>query len=113
MFLVQHDMHSEYNNHVICNNAWKASTAYKNQGCNLHKINYDRTTNGVWYCFHDIYCDRGEWWQKATRKGLITLDHLSKLRRCAENVRKIKTTCTAITDEQIQEQIDSQQYDSD
>ncbi len=99
---------SEYSNHVICNEHWRASEAYKNQGCNLHKVNYDRTTNGVWYCFHDIYCDRGEWWQRASRKGLISLPDISKLRRCAENVRKIKKECTPITDAQIQEQIDAQ-----
>ncbi len=79
-----------------------------NQGCKLHKINYDRTVNGHWYCFHDVYCDRGEWWQRAGRKGLIKIDDLPKLRRCAENVRKIKTDCTPITDVQIQEQIDAQ-----
>ena len=100
---------SEYSNHVICNDAWRASEAYKNQGCNLHKVNYDRTVNGLWYCYHDVYCDRGEWWQRAGRKGLITLEDLSKLRRCAGNVRKIKTDCTAATDQLIQDQIDAQE----
>ena len=50
---------SEYSNHVICNEHWRASEAYKNQGCNLNKVNYDRTVNGVWYCYHDGPGSRG------------------------------------------------------
>ncbi len=81
MLFAGHYSPSEYTNHTICNDGWRASEAYKNQGCKLHKVNYDRTVNGVWYCYHDVYCDRGEWWQRASRKGLISLPNIAKLRR--------------------------------
>ena len=101
-----------YSDHQKCNEAWRASKAYKNQGCKLYKINADHVSGNTLWCFHDVYCDRGAWWQRASRKGLILPLDLASLRRCAENVRKIKKTCTPITDEQIQAQIDSQ-WDGD
>ncbi len=98
---------SKKGDHQKCNRAWRASPAYKDQGCNLHKINRDHVSGNTLWCFHDVYCNRGAWWQRAGRKGLILPLDLASLRRCAENPRTIKTDCTAITDAQIQAQIDA------
>lgn len=108
----------EYNNHKKCWSQFRSSPAYKDQDCEAHTINYDRSilhydgdgnfTHDSWECFHDVYCAKGEWWQRAERKGRIDFDDLARLRRCASDPRKIDVNCDAITEEQLE--ADAQQY---
>lgn len=102
----------------MCWDQFRSSKAYSEQGCNAHRINYHDSlfhytdgefTHDTWRCYHDIYCDKGEWWQRASRKGLIDFEELGKLKRCAYNPRKIEANCDAITDEQLE--ADAQQYE--
>ena len=104
-------------NHQKCWAQYRASKAYSEQGCKAHRINYHdslihytdgKRTHDTWRCYHDIYCEQGEWWQRASRKGLIDYDELKQLRRCAENPRKIAADCEPITDELLSQ--DAQQY---
>ncbi|MDD9963300.1 MAG: hypothetical protein OXU70_14530 [Gammaproteobacteria bacterium] len=88
---------SEYENHVACNEEWRDSTAYDKQDCKSHRINYDGETDGIHYCYHDIYCDAipGRPNSGASRKGLIDILKLRYLRRCEHDVTVINTECRA------------------
>ena len=97
--------------HKACNKGWTASKAYTDQGCRSYRINADsHDPNGAVLCFYDVYCDRGEWWQRASRKGdELRPYQLGDLRRCANNPRKLVVgSCEPITDEQLQ--ADADQY---
>ena len=93
----------EYDDHDKCNKAWRSSKAASEQGCKLHTINADGTRGGELLCFHDVYCDRGEWWQRAEQKGRIYVPALQDLRRCANNPRKLGLShqCEPITDDEL------------
>ena len=101
-----------YATHASCNNGWKASKAYNDQGCRSYQINADHyDQEGYIICFYDVYCDRGEWWQRASRKGRnLTPAGLRMLHRCANNPRKLEHSgCDPITDEQLR--ADAEQYE--
>lgn len=78
-----------------CGLDWNMSIAKRQQGCDEWKVNYDRTTDGTHYCYHDVYCDAipGIPNSRAGRKGLIDVLLIGDLRRCADDPSVIDTSC--------------------
>lgn len=93
--------------HDTCNAAWRESPAASQQGCNLHRVNFDRFAPGIppdahntsrewnyYLCYIDVYCHSGS--PHGGRKGLVYLYDLDDLRRCADDPSKLDTKCAPL-----------------
>lgn len=73
-----------YEDHVKCNEAWRASPAVTDHECSLNVVNCDhfgRWSGGkIWYCYVDVYCkDEG-----VSFKGVISEERVKKLDICMD-----------------------------
>ncbi len=108
----------DYRRHVACNEAWRASPAYKQQQCKLRSVHWDSflwTMRNEWKivssgnnhmekqmehsnCWVHVECDYGaRLFPKGGRNGKIKYREVSKLRRCLSDPSVVNTSCEPLT----------------
>jgi len=102
---------SKYQRHVACNEAWRASHAYKHHNCKWRSIHWDsyRPGYGIFYmrrsnCWVHVECTHGHpVFPKGVHNGRIAYLDVFRLRRCKDDASKVNTTCVALTEAHIQD----------
>ena len=110
---------SKYRRHVLCNEAWRASLAYKEQHCKLRSVHWDSYKPGVKFkgygeqahmqsslCWvhvecHDTDSYSGLFLEKGVHLGKIDYSKVSQLRRCRDNPSVVNATCAPLTQADI------------
>ncbi len=100
---------SKYERHVACNEAWRASHAYKQQQCYLRSVHWDSYhTPGGWShflrsnCWIHIECKFGSpHYKKGQHLGKLAYLEVHKLRRCKDDPSVVNTSCNPLTNEEV------------
>ena len=108
-----------YRRHVLCNEAWRASLAYKEQNCKLRSVHWDSYTNNNHWgvegeqaymaksrCWVHVECYdsnsySGLFLEKGVHLGKIDYSKVSQLRRCRDNPSVVNATCAPLTQADI------------
>ncbi len=103
---------SKYARHVACNEAWRASPAYRQQQCKLRSVHWDSYHDKPGFfgnymygstCWVHIECKYGHpAFPNGGRNGKIKYREVSKLRRCKADASKVDTTCAPLTTQDVE-----------
>jgi len=104
---------TKYQRHVACNEAWRASPAYKQQQCKLRSVHWDSYHGDTGYvymhvwrastCWVHVECTYGQpAFPKSVHQGKIKLYDAYRLRRCKSDASQMNTTCAPLTTQHVE-----------
>ena len=110
---------SKYARHVACNEAWRASHAYKVQKCQLRSVHWDSYHNKPGFfgsfmagstCWVHVECDFGKRpeaniFPKGIHQGKIKMNDVHKLRQCKHDASLVNTSCDPLTKEHVDQAV--------